>query len=441
MAESDKVMNDTTNDFKSLTANSDFMKLFWGQLISGFGDWLATFAFIALVYTLTGSTTQVALILVLRLVPPLFAGPIGGVLADRQSRKKIMISADVARCILIGLVPFVGLWFVYLIALLHEVISLFFLPARDAVVPQLATNSELEAANGMMLASSYGALPFAGAVFAALHHVGMLLPMHLSLVGGLNIQPESMSFWLDAITFVCSAAFISWMRLPREITRLRRRPRTSSFARELIDGIKLIWHNQTMRSLMYGLFMAMFGAGVLFAVGISYIQQTLHGSTMVFGWLTALWGLGMALGLLLIRRFSQIKGEYYTFVSAVAICGAVIVVMALLPLVLLAYVLAVPFGMAFAVAIVLAMTIAQKSVKDTLRGRMMGGLQTFYRLGLGLGALSIGTLAHSIHSIKLIITLDGNQFGMLVSGVLILMGAAMSAWRVIIQTGQRYQNG
>ena len=74
------------NVTQTLYRTSNFRKLFTGQLISGLGDWLATFAFIALVYSLTGQATSVAVILILRLVPPMFAAPIGGVLAEKLTR-------------------------------------------------------------------------------------------------------------------------------------------------------------------------------------------------------------------------------------------------------------------------------------------------------------------------------------------------------------------
>src|SRR5438105_1593745 len=115
-----------------------FRRLLLGQAVSGIGDWVATLAFIALAFELTRSQTAVAVVLVLRLVPPIFAAPVGGVLADRQSRRTIMVTCDILRAGLIVLAPFFNIWILYVIAFVHESISLFFLPARDASVPLLA---------------------------------------------------------------------------------------------------------------------------------------------------------------------------------------------------------------------------------------------------------------------------------------------------------------
>src|SRR2546428_136623 len=140
-----------------------------GQAISSLGDWVATLAFIVAAFALThGNQTAVGVVLVLRLVPPMFAAPVGGVVADRLHRRTIMVTCDLSRAALIAIVPFVGIGLLYAIAFAHECISLFFLPARDASVPLLAPRGALEEANGLILASSYGSIPLAAALFGLL---------------------------------------------------------------------------------------------------------------------------------------------------------------------------------------------------------------------------------------------------------------------------------
>src|SRR5438309_8038459 len=131
------------SDASKLLRATGFRRLLVGQAVSGLGDWVATLAFIALAYELTKSQTAVAVVLVIRLVPPIFAAPVGGLLADRMDRRLVMVSCDLLRGTLICLVPFVGIELVYVIAFVHESISLLFLPARDASVPGLAPNGML----------------------------------------------------------------------------------------------------------------------------------------------------------------------------------------------------------------------------------------------------------------------------------------------------------
>src|SRR5437870_5426409 len=152
--------------FRAATQSPGFRRLLIGQAVSSLGDWVATLAFIVAAFAIThGNQTAVAIVLVLRLVPPIFAAPVGGVVADRLYRRTIMVTCDLSRAALIALVPFVGIGLLYAIAFVHECISLFFLPARDASVPLLVPEGVLEEANGLILASSYGSMPCAAALF------------------------------------------------------------------------------------------------------------------------------------------------------------------------------------------------------------------------------------------------------------------------------------
>src|SRR5947208_147352 len=83
-----------------------------------------------------------------------FAAPVGGLLADRMDRRLIMVTCDLARAGLIVLVPFFGIGMLYVLAFVHECISLLFLPARDASVPLLVPDRPdvLPLANGLVLA-------------------------------------------------------------------------------------------------------------------------------------------------------------------------------------------------------------------------------------------------------------------------------------------------
>src|SRR5438128_875699 len=134
----------TFGGFRTALAERGFRRLFIGQSVSSLGDWVATLAFIAAAFALThGNQAAVAVVLVLRLVPPIFAAPVGGVVADRLYRRTIMVTCDISRAVLIALAPFVGIWILYAVAFVHESISLFFLPARDASVPRLVPHRAL----------------------------------------------------------------------------------------------------------------------------------------------------------------------------------------------------------------------------------------------------------------------------------------------------------
>jgi dTMP kinase len=408
--------------FRAVLAAPGFKRLLIGQAVSSLGDWVATFAFIAAAFALTNDQTAVAVVLVLRLVPPMFAAPVGGVVADRFDRRNIMIACDVSRAVLIAFVPFVGIALLYVIAFVHESISLFFLPARDASIPLLVPERALPEANGLILGSSYGSLPVAAAVFSALRIGASHIPGWMPFGGAFRTHPTAFAFLFDSATFVFSSTMIAGLRF-----RQQRKIANIQLLRDVMEGFRYVVAHPGLRSMAYGLIVSMFGGGVLFAVGIGYIHQTLHGTDVAFGWLAALWGAGMGLGLLVVRLLIKDRGRAPVFLAGVFLCGALLILMALLPFLWLAFVLAVPFGAAFSVAIVLALSLAQEVAEDEVRGRIMGGVQMLFRVGLGVGALGIGALAHSIHQVHLIVTLDGNQVGLIAGGILILLGALASS--------------
>jgi dTMP kinase len=408
--------------FGAVLRAGGFRRLLIGQSVSSLGDWVATFAFISAAYALSHQNqTAVAVVLVLRLVPPMFAAPVGGVFADRLPRRLIMVTCDLVRAGLIALVPFVNLTLLYVIAFVHECVSLFFLPARDASVPALVSREGLAEANGLVLASSYGTLPLAAALFSGLRLGVSHIPGWVPFGSLFRHHPTSFAFFFDAATFVFSAAMIAGLRLEER----RERDELDLF-QGVAEGVRYVVRQPGLRSLAYGLIVSMFGGGVLFAVGIAYVHQTLHGTDVQFGFLAALWGLGMGLGLGAVR-VAITRGKDRAFVASVAACGAILVLMAVLPFLWLAFAVAVLFGMAFSVAIILALTAAQEIAEDRMRGRVMGGVQMLFRVGLGAGALGIGALAHAAGHLRLgFVDLDGNQVGMVVGGVLIMLGALAS---------------
>jgi dTMP kinase len=383
---------------------------------------VATLAFIALAFDLTGSQTAVAVVLVLRLVPPMFAAPVGGFLADRVDRRLLMVTADLIRAGLIILVPFFGIGMVYVLAFLHECLTLVFIPARDASIPALARDQEvLPIANGLILGASFGSVPVAAALFGGLRLAASHVPTWFPFDDVIRGHPTASAFFFDAFTFVLSALIIARLHIPREGGA------GESLFGGLAEGTRYLLGNQILRSLAAGLVVSMFGGGVLFAVGIAYIRDTLGGSDVDFGWLAALWGLGAAMGLGLVRLLIRERGMPLVFVSAVVVCSGVLVLMAVVPEQWLAFVAALVFGAAFSVAITTAFSMAQRVAEDRVRGRIMGAVQMLFRVGLGAGALGMGALARSVGPIDVGIRLDGNQIGLLAGGAIILLGALASS--------------
>lgn len=178
---------------------------YWlATVITRFGDSLDAIAYMWLVLDLTGSPLAMGTILVANSLPNILLGPFTGVLADRYSRKRLVVCCDLFRGLLImgiAALVFIGraeLWMLYLTTVFGSVLESVQAPARSAITPSIVDRTDLMNANSMNGLSESVAqligLGAAGAIIAAVHTAGALA--------------------IDAVTFWISAAVVATLRLP-----------------------------------------------------------------------------------------------------------------------------------------------------------------------------------------------------------------------------------
>jgi len=184
----------------SIFRNRSFRLLWTAELISAIGTALTSLAASILVYRVTGSALSVGLMLMATALPSLFVGLVAGVFVDRWDRKRIMIATNLIRAGLVVLIPVVlplGIAWLYVLVALSSAVGQFFYPAHASVVPEVASDEELAAANSMMTISTIGSTTIG---FAA----SGLIASTLSI---------NWAFYLDALSFVLSALCIVRIRI------------------------------------------------------------------------------------------------------------------------------------------------------------------------------------------------------------------------------------
>ena len=182
----------------ALLQRRDFRRLFFAIAISELGD---AFHYIALMWLALdkGGPLGVVAVRLADSVPALVFGLHGGIAADRWDRKRVMITADLARAIILipiaiaGLANRLPIWGLVAAAFLLETATSYFAPAYNALVPELVDRENLQEANSLIGATT-NALSIGGWAAAA---------------GLLAIAPISTFFALNSISFFVSAAFIS----------------------------------------------------------------------------------------------------------------------------------------------------------------------------------------------------------------------------------------
>src|SRR5205807_3547358 len=138
---------------------SYFWKFWTGQTISTLGSSFTSFAFPLLIFTLTGSSLNLALTVVVTVLPYLLLGLVIGAWVDRVNRKRVMVVTDLARALVIASIPLasvgglLSVWWIYAVAFLNSALTICFDAANFAAVPVLVRQEDLVTANGYVQAS------------------------------------------------------------------------------------------------------------------------------------------------------------------------------------------------------------------------------------------------------------------------------------------------
>ncbi|HJQ73532.1 MAG TPA: MFS transporter [Gaiellaceae bacterium] len=343
--------------------------------IAGVGSTLGTWAYaVALpVYAYhSGGARAVGLLFFARFVLAALAAPWLGVLADRWSRRRLMLSSDLVRCGIFVAMTVVAsahssAYFVYVLAVASTVVSGAYSPAQAALLPSLVeTPDELTAANlvGNTIASvGMFAGPAIGGVLLALSGPAAVF----ALVGAL---------------FLWSAAFV--VQVPRDTPPERaERPR---FLPELTEGFATVLRTPALR-VVVGLTAAeevVYGALEVLLVVLAL--TILHAGNASFGWLNTAMGIGSVLGAFVVAAIAARRRLAGGFGLGILLWGAVAVAAAVSTLAP-ALVLLGLVGAAAILVQVTSITLLQRSAANEVLGRVFAVLESLMLAATAIGAV------------------------------------------------------
>ena len=279
-----------------LRRNRNFRQLWLGQVVSQMGDWFDTIALYTIILNLTGSGRDVGLLLVARFVPSFLFGPISGVVADRFSRRTIMIVSDILRAIVVLGFLLVRradqLWIIYVLTVFQLALSTFFEPAKTAAIPSIVADRELVAANAI-----------SSVTWSIMLTLGAAIGGVITGWFGTNA-----AFILDALSYLLSAALIFTVRLPRRPKRERQRLTLGRALgiTETIEGARYVMRRPSVLALLlvkpaWGL-----GGGILTLLAVfgERIFPVGKSAATGIGVLFTARGIGTAVGPIVARRIA-----------------------------------------------------------------------------------------------------------------------------------------
>jgi dTMP kinase len=417
-----------------------FSRLWKSGLISSTGDWVAILATLSLADNLAGGSGMV-LALVSRILPGLFFAPLGGVIADRVNRKYAMVACELGRALLVFSLVFArSITFLVLVSLALEGLTLIFQPARESSVPNLVQRNELVKANSLSLSAAYGTFPLGAAFFLVLAPISP----KVTLGGLLPGSAEGLAFMADAGTFLASAAIL-WTiplaghRLP---TERRRTGRLNLMAplRDLRDGVVFVVTHQRIRLVVAAMGVALAGGGIITVLGKPFATNVLLAGGAGFPALLTSFGLGTALGIVLVTVFGQrIVHKDVVFSLALLVTGTGLAAASLVTTLLGGVGWMAVMGFGTGGAYVLGFSHLHEQVIDEVRGRAFAALFSLMRIGLLLSMAVALPFSKLFHGLLPGLLSEGSRVVLLLGGLTIFLAGLATLWRLrrlLVQLGR-----
>ena len=365
-----------------LPGGRPFRLLIASLAVSSVGDWLYNVALLALVYERTGSATWVSLTTAARVIPVVVLGPIGGVLADRYDRRRLMVGADVIRAglmVALGLVAAAGLPILLAPALAAAATaaSVVYPPCVAACTARFVPGEELQRANALRSGIGQGAIV-----------LGPALGALVMVVAGV-----SAAILLNAVTFILSALTVSVIRAgdrfapparagDAELPSVLAEIRTGAQAlRGAPTAIRLVAAD-VLGSAVYG----------LLTVTLVLIGPKVGAGAGGYGVLLGGFGVGGIIGAAVVGRFDAPSRWRRTLTVAILLVGLPVAALGVAPTLAAAVVLALLGGGGMIVGEVLSETALPRLLDDGVLARAYGLVFPISIAGIVAGSLIAGPL-------------------------------------------------
>lgn len=305
-------------DYRRLLAIRDYRLLWAAQVVSTYGDRLTQLALAALVYGITGSEVGLGIVLTMSQLPQAVLGLFAGALADRVSRKTLLVATDCFRAALILLLAVWGgvpLAVVYVVTVVHATAAVFFRPARYAVLPDIVPRDRLLEANTLD-ETTMGALdPVAYLIGGA-------------VVAAVGVQA---AFGIDALTFVASAALIA-ATTPRAASMWRaERSAVRALHVDTLEGMRMLFRDVVLRAnallMLAATLVASADTPLIYMLAFSHWRR----GTFGLGVLEAALAVGFVLGAFVCGPLVQRLGKGSAIVLGLVGTGALMALVAILP--------------------------------------------------------------------------------------------------------------
>ncbi|MHA1346195.1 MAG: MFS transporter [Candidatus Heimdallarchaeaceae archaeon] len=303
-----KIKNEDESSYRDVFRNKEFVKLLSGQLFSNIGDAVFRISIVLYVYSLTGSAAQMTFVLAAQTLPWILVGPISGVLADRISRKAIMVSADFLRAASIIAIPFISSFYILLIlAFIDGVGSSSFSAPRSAAIPEIV---------GLKLYVK--AISISRLIFQTLAVLGPLMAAPIYAFFG----PPA--FWITSGSYAISGIIILLTTIP-SASREKEKLTIRTIFRDLGEGLSFLFRQRIIRVLLVLFTFVVIGSAFAGPLLYPWIFEIRYGgnaafeqiANIEFGVIGAIVALGTVIGNILFAKYEKRIGRNRAIIAGV----------------------------------------------------------------------------------------------------------------------------
>jgi DHA3 family macrolide efflux protein-like MFS transporter len=338
-------------------------RLWYAQIISVFGDFLALFAVINVItFHLHANAQQVTGVQIAYMLPIAVLGILAGVFVDRWPLKPTMVSSDSIRaCLCLLLIFATQLWHFYAILAAISVVSSFFSPAQGVAIRSAVPLHGLRSANALMQQVMFG-MRIIGPALAG---------VMVSYLGARSC------YAFDSASFVGSALLIASVPFmaagPKAAAPTPATTDASAIAKVWLDmkqGISFIVHHAALLFVILAMAAGMFVLGCFGPLIAIYVRDSLHASTKSFAIASAMIGLGMLVGINGLNTFGKKLRDTVLVYSGLCGIAVGLVILTALPHLWSTILGNLIIGFSVAGIIVPSQTLFQKATPPELMGRV-----------------------------------------------------------------------
>jgi MFS family permease len=365
-------------DRRPLLAQRDFASLWWGQLISIFGERLNYFALQGLLIQHTRAFADPAQSSVLlsvfgtvMLLPVLLFAPFAGPWVDRWNLRRTLLTSDTLRAALVAVIPLAyaatrSVSVVFVIVFLLFTCNVFFLPAKSAMTPEIVPPEQLLGANTL--------LSVAGIIATALG----------AIVGGWLVDHWgwTTAMWVNAGSYLVSVGSLALIRY-----QARPRPHVdpaapSGYLHEILEGLAIVRRSPAVGLALLALGAVWVGGGFLHVAGNQHIQRaaSIPGAERL-AVLMGAFAVGAALSTWWVNTHGRVLPRALLLGAGLVCAGGFLVALAVSTRFAVFTIAGFLIGMCVAPAFVLTETLLQEGTDPRQRGRVFS-LRDFAMRGL-----------------------------------------------------------